>query len=100
MAEALGGNPRAADPLIMQDSLDWNDLTGVASGRPTLDRGQFLAPHSRSITIRDVGSVPTDQQWPGSSAVVARTLLRDPVRAAFEGTDLLNSIDTAGAPHA
>lgn len=100
MAEALGGNLRAADSPIMQDSLDWNDLTGIASGRPALDRGQFLAPHARSVMIRDIGSVPPNQQWPGSSAVVARTLLRDPVRAAFEGTDLLNSIDTAGALHA
>lgn len=100
MAEALGGNPRATDSPISQDSLDWNDLTAIASGQPALDRGKFLAPHARSVLIRDTGSVPDVQNWPGSSAVVARTLLRDPVRAAFEGTDLLKSIDNAGALHA
>jgi hypothetical protein len=100
IAEAPGGNPRAADPLIQQDSLDWNDLTALVGGVPTLDRGQFLAPHARSVDISDVGSVPAIQRWPGSSAVVARTLLRDPVRAAFEGKDLLTSIETVGGPNA
>ncbi len=100
MAEALGGNPRATDSPIMQDNLDWNDLTAIASGQPVLDRGRFLAPHARSVLIRDIGSMPEVQNWPGSSAVVARTLLRDPVRAAFEGRDLLMAIDTAGALHA
>lgn len=100
MAEAPPGNPRAPDGLLLQDKLDWNDLSAVVGGQPMLDRGKFLAPHARSLTIRDVGSVPTDQQWPGSSAVVARTLLRDPVRAAFPGGALLTSIESAGGPNA
>jgi hypothetical protein len=97
MAQAPDGNPRSAAAVIEQGALDWNDLTASAG---SLDRGQFLAPHARSVTIRDVGSDPELQNWPGSAAVVARTLLRDPVRAAFEGKDLLDNIDNAGGPNA
>lgn len=100
MAEAPRGNQRAPDAVIAQDNLDWNDLTGLVSDVPVLDRGRFLAPSARAVKIRDVGSVPEVQQWPGSSAVVARTLLRDPVRAAFDGNDLLDSIAAPGGPNA
>lgn len=100
MADAPRGNQRAPDAVIAQDNLDWNDLTGLVSNLPVLDRGRFLAPSARAVKIRDVGSVPEIQQWPGSSAVVARTLLRDPVRAAFDGNDLLDSIAVPGGPNA
>jgi hypothetical protein len=97
MAEAIAPNPRAAGGSIQQDNLDWNDLTG-SDGQ--LDHGRFLSPPVRTMSISDSGSNPAVQLWPGSSAVVARTLLRDPVRAAFEGKDLLNSIQNAGGPNA
>lgn len=100
MAEAPSGNPRSAAATIDQGDLDWNDLTALVGGVPMLDRGQFLAPHARSVNIRDEGSDPEVQGWPGSSAVVARTLLRDPVRAAFAGKDLLENIESAGGPNA
>lgn len=97
MGEAAPPNPRALDGTINQGSLDWNDLTAPGG---SLDRGRFLSPAARSIRIRDEASVPEVQQWPGSSAVVARSLLRDPVRAAFAGKDLLSSIVAAGGPNA
>ncbi|MBB5717063.1 hypothetical protein [Sphingomonas aerophila] len=99
MAAALSGNPRSEESPLQQGELDWNDLTELVGGVPTLDRGRFLAPHARTLAIRDEGSVPEVQQWPGSSAVVARTLLRDPVRAAFQGTDLFSQ-QNPGSPHA
>jgi len=80
------GNARASGAVIQHDEVDWNDLTDAA-GR--LDRGRFLSPQGRTIDIRDDRSDPKQVTWPGSAAVVARTLLQSPLRAAFNGKKLI-----------
>jgi hypothetical protein len=81
------GNPPAAGGTLQHDELDWNDLTNPASGLLDLDR--FLSPRGRTVTIRDDRSTPKEVTWPGSAAVVARTLLQSPLRAAFNGKKLI-----------
>ena len=83
---AAPGQRRADGVAVTRDDVDWNDLTD-ASGR--LDQGRFLSPRGRSVTIGDPLSTPPATVWPGSAATVARTLLRNPVRAAFRGHTMI-----------
>jgi hypothetical protein len=93
--ELAGRNPRVAGATVTRDDADWNDLTD-GSGR--LDQGRFLSPRGRTITVSDPLSTPPSTIWPGSAATVARTLLRNPVRAAFRGHTLVTP--QPGAPNA
>ena len=79
---------------LSHDNVDWDDFYAGAS-RPLA--GQFLLPSQRTVTVTDSnpsGSKPASVQWPGHAGIVARTLLRNPVRAAFEAKTLINSITT------
>ena len=77
---------------LTHDNVDWDDFYAGAA-RPL--GGQFLIPGARSVSVTDTspeGSKPKTVQWPGHAGIVARTLLRNPVRAAFEAKALINSI--------
>jgi hypothetical protein len=73
------GNPPAASP-IRRDDLDWNDMGALRNGR-------FLPSQARSLVITEPPQPAVT--WPGSAAVLAHVLLRDPVRAAFEAKRLI-----------
>jgi hypothetical protein len=80
---------------LTHDNVDWDDFYAGAA-RPL--GGQFLSPGARSVSVTDTspsGSKPKTVQWPGHAGIVARTLLRNPVRAAFEAKALINSIQSA-----
>ena len=79
---------------MLHDNVDWDDFY-AAGPRPLA--GQFLLPSQRTVTVTDSnpsGSKPASVQWPGHAGIVARTLLRNPVRAAFEAKTLIDSIKT------
>ena len=78
---ADNGSVPAADGVKRND-LDWNDL-GV------LVNGQFLSALARTLAIKDEASTPSSATWPGNAAIVARTLLQNPVRAAFNAHKLI-----------
>lgn len=73
------GNAPAPSPA-RRDDLDWNDL-----GALRLDR--FLPAQARSLVVTEPPQPAVN--WPGSAAVVAHVLLRDPARAAFEARRML-----------
>ena len=75
------GNAEAVDHVERND-LDWNDLGALRSGR-------FLSAFARTLIVKDKESDPQETTWPGNSAIVARTLLQNPVRAAFNAHKLL-----------
>jgi hypothetical protein len=92
----LAKNPlqSAATGPVGRNNLTWNDLGSGAQG--ALDLGQFLSPRSNSISITEssvppgqLASMPATINWPGNSATVARTLFRNPLRAAFDGKRLI-----------
>lgn len=70
----------AAARGVQRNNLDWNDLGALSHGR-------FLDASARTLAIAD----ETDGAftWPGSAAVVARTLLQSPFRAAFNAHKLI-----------
>jgi hypothetical protein len=77
------GNSEASDP-VTRNSLDWNDLGPLRSER-------FLSALARSLVVKDKDSDPQETTWPGNSAIVARTLLQNPLRAAFDAHKLIAS---------
>ena len=60
-----------------------------------LEFQRFLSARARTADVTDPLSLPPTITWPGSAATVARTLFRNPVRAAFNGKKL---ISPAGVP--
>ena len=75
------GNARAGDG-VTRDNLDWNDLGDLIDGR-------FLSASARTISIKDEHSTPPVTTWPGNAAIVARNLLQNPARAAFDAYKLI-----------
>jgi len=79
------GNAPAGSP-VLRDDLDWNDLGALRNGR-------FLPSGARALTVTEPPRPPDPPQqaanWPGTAAVVAHVLLRDPVRAAFAARRML-----------
>jgi hypothetical protein len=75
------GNPAATDGVKRND-LDWNDLGALTDGR-------FLSASARTLSIKDDQSTPQLTTWPGNAAIVARTLLQNPARAAFDAPKLI-----------
>ena len=75
------GNPAASDGVKRND-LDWNDLGALTDGR-------FLSATARTLSIKDEKSTPQVVTWPGNAAIVARTLLQNPARAAFFAPKLI-----------
>jgi hypothetical protein len=67
---------------VARNHLDWNDLGALRSGR-------FLSALARTLIVKDKDSDPQETTWPGNSAIVARTLLQNPVRAAFDAQKLI-----------
>ena len=67
---------------MKRNDLDWNDLGALTEGR-------FLSAAARTIAIKDEVSTPAVTTWPGNAAIVARTLLQNPVRAAFDAHKLI-----------
>jgi hypothetical protein len=67
---------------VARNELDWNDLGALVNGR-------FLSANARTLTITDAASNPKTATWPGNAATVARTLLQNPVRAAFDAHKLI-----------
>lgn len=78
------GLAEKATPETEQNMLDWADFG-------TVPEGGFL-PMGRSFDVQDPGSRPSRVRWPGHAGVVARVLLKNPVRAAFRADKLLASI--------
>ncbi len=74
-------NPVAQNGVARND-LDWNDLGALVNGH-------FLSALGPSLTIADEESDPKNATWPGNAAIVARTLLQNPVRAAFDAHKLI-----------
>ena len=74
-------NPVASDGVARND-LDWNDLGALVNGH-------FLSALGSPLTIFDKESDPKNATWPGNAAIVARTLLQNPVRAAFDAHKLI-----------
>jgi hypothetical protein len=77
----LATNP---SPATDHGNLDWADFG-------TIPPGGFLTTN-RSLNISDPDSHPTSVQWPGHAGVTARTLLVSPIRAAFRGSDLIQTL--------
>jgi hypothetical protein len=71
---------------LKRADMHWNDLGPLRLGR-------FLSPGApgHPISISDPDSNPPATDWPGNAAIVARTLLHDPVRAAFDAHSLVKS---------
>jgi hypothetical protein len=67
---------------LARNDLDWNDLGPLTSGR-------FLSALASTVIVTDEASEPKTTTWPGNSAIVARTLLQNPVRAAFDAKKLI-----------
>lgn len=65
-----------------QNMLDWADFGAVPPGG-------FL-PTGRSFDVQDPNSRPNRVRWPGHAGVVARVLMKNPVRAAFRADKLLS----------
>jgi hypothetical protein len=65
-----------------RDDLNWSDL-GV------LNNARFLASDARPLTVTETDPTQPAVNWPGSAAVTAHVLLRDPVRAAFDAKRML-----------
>ena len=87
---------RGAPPAtIKHDDATWADLGGLEFSR-------FLSPRARTVTVTDPLSAPPQVAWPGSAATVARTLFRNPVRAAFRGKTMISpaGIVPPGGPDA
>jgi hypothetical protein len=80
------GNPRAPGATLERNAIDWNDLADV-NGRLDMDR--FLTPRARTVSVKDELSTPAVVTWPGTAASVARTLLQNPLRAAFDAHVLI-----------
>ena len=92
----LGVENNASAASLNHDNVDWDDFY-AGTARPL--GGQFLMPQARAgtVTVTDTspaGSKPASVQWPGHAGIVARTLLRNPVRAAFDAKTLIASIQT------
>jgi hypothetical protein len=68
---------------LKRANMHWDDLGPRAFGR-------FLSL-GHPVSIADPDSTPAATDWPGNAAIVARTLLRDPVRAAFDAHSLIRS---------
>jgi hypothetical protein len=83
------GNARAAG-LTPREALDWNDLTDGIPGSGRLRLGRFLSPQLRSLKVTDPRSTPATFDWNASSGSIARTLLQNPVRAAFHARRMLS----------
>ena len=74
--------------LFSHDNASWADFGALAGGR-------FLSPGARTVAVPDpLSTPPSVTTWPGSAATVARTLFRNPVRAAFRASTM---IDPGGA---
>ncbi len=80
--ELIGKQPPAN---LQRANMHWDDLGPRTFGR-------FLATGALggNPTIKDADSFPPTTGWPGNAAIVARTLLHDPVRAAFDAPSLIN----------
>ncbi len=76
----FGEGNQPAGGSVTRDDLDWNDLGAVRNGR-------FAPSAARSLVVTEPPQPAVS--WPGSAAVVAHVLLRDPVRAAFEARRML-----------
>ena len=83
-----GRDRAAAASPFKHDDAAWGDLG-------PLEFQRFLSARARTADVTDPLSLPPTITWPGSAATVARTLFRNPVRAAFNGKKL---IAPAGAP--
>jgi hypothetical protein len=75
---AAEGNT-AAPGSVQRNDLDWNDLGPLFGGR-------FLTTSGATRTIKDDDGSVT---WPTNAGVVARTLLQNPFRAAFNAKQLI-----------
>lgn len=71
-----------AQDHVARNNLDWNDLGPLTGGR-------FLSAQARTLIVSDDKSTPKETTWAGNSAIVARTLLQNPVRAAFDAQKLI-----------
>ncbi len=83
------GTRAPAGSTLKRNDLDWNDIPRVHGNR-------FIHPGGSALTITETTADPPPQsvQWPpASSAVLARILLQNPIRAAFEGRKLLDDIE-------
>jgi hypothetical protein len=78
----LAEGDAVASDHVARNNLDWNDLGPLRSGR-------FLSALARTLIVKDKDSDPPETTWPGNSAIVARTLLQNPVRAAFDAHKLI-----------
>lgn len=88
----LGVENNVTSAPLTHDNVDWDDFYAGAA-RPLA--GQFLLPTARNVTVTDnspAGSKPASVQWPGHAGIVARTLLRNPARAAFKAKTLIDQI--------
>lgn len=75
------GNGAAASG-VQRNNLDWNDLGALSHSR-------FLTTSARTLTIGGGGGADAPVVWPGDAGVVARTLLQNPFRAAFNAHKLI-----------
>jgi hypothetical protein len=75
------GNGAAASG-VQRNNLDWNDLGALSHDR-------FLTTSARTLTIGAGGGADAPVVWPGHAGVVARTLLQNPFRAAFNAHKLI-----------
>lgn len=71
-----------ASPSVNRNSLDWQDLGALAFGR-------FLSATAKAVNVSVTGGDPDPIPWAQTSAIVAGSLLQNPVRAAFDAKKLV-----------
>ena len=87
--DAENNAPALANSIIERNNLDWDDIVKTHNGR-------FISTTNKPMTIRERSGDPPPQQvqWPpSSSAVLARVFLQNPIRAAYDGSQLVDDID-------
>jgi hypothetical protein len=80
------GLEAAQTGALRRNAMQWQDLRPLAFER-------FLTPSApgHPVSISDPDSNPPSTTWPGNAAIVARTLLHDPVRAAFDAKSMIKT---------
>jgi hypothetical protein len=86
------GTRAPSGSVVERNDMDWNDVPRTHRSR---GGGGFIHPAGDPLTIRELtpDPPPQDVAWPpASSAILARVLLQNPIRAAYDGAELLKDM--------
>lgn len=88
--DAEDGTAPGTGATVQQNDLDWDDVAALRRPAPDTQRRRFIDPDLRTLRIESTSGKPPVVDWPGHAGIVARTLMRNPQRAAFEGKPLID----------